>query len=154
MHIQCIYMHIYNFCMKDIWEHVSVHYWQGKFQLWANCFMCLIPVANCGPRSLRDTSSTTTAPSVLSTQPESIRQKDRNELCYITNPGQHWALAETSLPWAAYTWHWRISIIFVWSNYYKWSPCTGCRVNFHQERIASYHTFMYIRYPLINDDKG
>ena len=28
------------FYMEETWKHVSVHWQQGKRQLWANCFMC------------------------------------------------------------------------------------------------------------------
>ena len=27
-------------CMEETWEHVSVHWHQGNYQLWVNCFMC------------------------------------------------------------------------------------------------------------------
>ena len=35
----------------ETWEHVSVHCHQGKYQLWANCFMCWMPALNAGPRA-------------------------------------------------------------------------------------------------------
>ena len=41
-------------CIHFGWRrHVVVHWQQGKLQTWANCFMCWFPVANRGPRSLR-----------------------------------------------------------------------------------------------------
>ena len=40
----CMYMSIYTymyyyFCMEEVWQHVSLHWQQGKYQLWENCFM-------------------------------------------------------------------------------------------------------------------
>ena len=40
------------FCMKETWDHVSVD------QLWANCIMGWMPVANRGPQSLTGISTT------------------------------------------------------------------------------------------------
>ena len=44
-----------NFVGRETWEHVSVHWQQGKYQLWPNCFMGWLPVLNRGPQNLRDT---------------------------------------------------------------------------------------------------
>ena len=38
-----------------LWKHASVFLWQGKLQLWANCFMCWMPVAR---QDLRDNTAT------------------------------------------------------------------------------------------------
>ena len=38
------------FCVEGIWEHVSVHWRQGNFQLWANCFTTCSPDSNTGIR--------------------------------------------------------------------------------------------------------
>ena len=38
----------YYFCMEETWDHVSVHWKQGNYQLGANCFMCWNPVAIAG----------------------------------------------------------------------------------------------------------
>ena len=46
---------IYHFCIKETWEHVSVHWQHGKYQLWANCFMRWMPVLNQGFQNFRDT---------------------------------------------------------------------------------------------------
>ena len=35
---------------EETWEHVSVHWQQGKYQLWANCLVCWNPVLNACPR--------------------------------------------------------------------------------------------------------
>ena len=35
-------------CMEETWEHVSVRWQQGKFQLWANSFMSRCPVSYAG----------------------------------------------------------------------------------------------------------
>ena len=43
----------YCFCMKKTWENVSLHWQQGKWQLWANRFMCWMPVLHPGSYSLR-----------------------------------------------------------------------------------------------------
>ena len=32
--------------LEDTWEHASVHWQQGKCQLWANCFICWMPTAS------------------------------------------------------------------------------------------------------------
>ena len=34
------YIYIYYFCTDGTWEHVSVHWQQGNYQLWADCFRC------------------------------------------------------------------------------------------------------------------
>ena len=31
---------LFFFCMEETWEHVSVHWQQGNYLLWVNCFMC------------------------------------------------------------------------------------------------------------------
>ena len=31
--------------MEETWEHVSVHWLQGKYPIWANCFMRWMPVS-------------------------------------------------------------------------------------------------------------
>ena len=36
--------------MEETWGHVSVHRQLDKYQLWANCFMYLIPDSNAGPK--------------------------------------------------------------------------------------------------------
>ena len=46
---------ISSFCKKETWEHVSVHWQQGKYQLWANCFIRWMPMLNRGLENLRDT---------------------------------------------------------------------------------------------------
>ena len=43
-----------SFCMKETWEHASVHRQQGIYRLSANYFMRWMPVANRGPRNIRD----------------------------------------------------------------------------------------------------
>ena len=43
----------YNFCIEEIWKHVSAQWQQDNYQLWANCFMCWKPVANVGIRVSR-----------------------------------------------------------------------------------------------------
>ena len=40
----------YWFCMEETCEHISAHWQQGKYQLWANCVTCLMPASNAGPR--------------------------------------------------------------------------------------------------------
>ena len=42
-----------SFCMEETWEHVYVHWQQGNYPLWANCFMWWNPVANAGLRVSR-----------------------------------------------------------------------------------------------------
>ena len=39
--------------MEETWDYVSVHWQQGNYQLWANCFMCWNPVAIAGIRVSR-----------------------------------------------------------------------------------------------------
>ena len=41
----------YHVCVEETWEHVPVHRQQSKYQLWANCFMCWMPVSNAGLES-------------------------------------------------------------------------------------------------------
>ena len=36
------------FGMGDTWDHVSMHWQQGNYQLWANCFMCWNPISIAG----------------------------------------------------------------------------------------------------------
>ena len=43
------------YCMRQKWEHVSMHWQQGKCQLCANCFLSWMPAANWGSLNLRDT---------------------------------------------------------------------------------------------------
>ena len=45
--VKCTCIH---FRMEETWEHVFVHWQQGKFQLWANCLMSWPQVENPGPR--------------------------------------------------------------------------------------------------------
>ena len=63
--------------LQGTWEHVSVPWYQVEYQLWANCFMCWMPVANSGPKF--SGNSTTTVAAVLSERPNPepwpIRQK-------------------------------------------------------------------------------
>ena len=41
--------------MGETWEHASVHWQQGEYQSWANCFKRGMSVANRGPQNLRVT---------------------------------------------------------------------------------------------------
>ena len=45
--------HRRNFCMKETWEAVSVHWQQGNYRLWVKCFMCWMPASNAGLRVSR-----------------------------------------------------------------------------------------------------
>ena len=47
------YIHVYYFCMEGTWEHVSVRWHQGNYQLWANCLMHWNPVSIAGLRVSR-----------------------------------------------------------------------------------------------------
>ena len=60
--------------MKGTWLHLSVHWQQGKYQSWANCFMGWMLVASWDPRIL-ETPLTTHCCSVLTPRPWPIRQK-------------------------------------------------------------------------------
>ena len=42
------------FCMEEPWEHVSVHWQLGNYQLWANCFMCWNHLPNLIYRELNE----------------------------------------------------------------------------------------------------
>ena len=108
-----LYTYIYNFCMEETWEHVSVHWQQGNYQLWVNyfwTFMCWIPDSNVGASILRQLLPPTIMPSVQPIQPWPTR---RNGLALAiwhhtssTILSQLWT--GTILHWTAYTWHWRI----------------------------------------------
>ena len=54
LHLALVYE--YYFCKEETWEHVYVHWQRGKFKLWANCFMSLLPLTNHRPNRLRGTS--------------------------------------------------------------------------------------------------
>ena len=61
------------FYMEEIGEHASVHWKQGKYQLWANWFMD--PNSERGSQMLRATPPPTIVLSVLITRPWSTHQK-------------------------------------------------------------------------------
>ena len=61
------------FCMTETWWHASVHWQQGKYWLWGNCFMRQMPVANWRPQILKEPP--TVVASVLTTRPWPIHQK-------------------------------------------------------------------------------
>ena len=104
--------------MKETWEHVSVHWQQGKYQLWANCFMRWMPLLNRGPQSLRDTPR----PHCCSQRPNhSAMTHTQNGFApaeryhtLATTASRFWA--GTIPHWTAYTWHWRIDIILYGGN--------------------------------------
>ena len=80
-----------------------------------NFFMKWVPVANRGLRDLRDTHSPpTTVSSVLTTRPWLIRQSGlaptERYHTSATTASRFWV--ETILHWTAYTWHWRIDILY------------------------------------------
>ena len=52
------YVQIVFLSMKETWEHVSMHWQQGDFELWVNCFMCWMPAANPLPQDLTDSTTT------------------------------------------------------------------------------------------------
>ena len=52
IYMMYMFIHIYHFCVKETWKLVSMHWQQGKYQLWANCYMCWMPVANSKPHNL------------------------------------------------------------------------------------------------------
>ena len=74
------------------------------------------------------------------TRPRSNCKKNGSPtaVCYhtpCTTASRFWA--RTNFHLAAYTWHWRIDIIFVWKRHGNMSPLTGIRVNTNHKRIAS-----------------
>ena len=44
-----------SFCIEETREHVSEHWQEGNYQLWANCFMCWNPVSIAGLGSFKAT---------------------------------------------------------------------------------------------------
>ena len=61
--------------MEETWDHVSVHWQQGNYQLWANCVMYWNPVSIAGSHSLKATPPPTIMLGVLTTRPWPVRQK-------------------------------------------------------------------------------
>ena len=137
---------MYTFCIGDTWEHVSMHWHQRRFQLWANCFICWKPVANPGPQSLIDNSATNhgvewppiTVSSVITIRPWPAQEwansghdrSIRNGLALVMIT---WLVVQYHTPsrttrrfWtatilhlAAYTWHWHTDI-FLYVYFVFW----------------------------------
>ena len=84
-------------------QDVSVHWQQGKFQVWANCFMCWIALWNIGPHCTDPSRSPTNVTKVRATLPITVCQKGIGTGCVVSH---------THL--AVYTWQWRIDIIFLY----------------------------------------
>ena len=127
------------FCMTETWEHVSVHWHQGKYQLRATCFTRWIPVLNRGPQNLRDPPPVVA--SVLTTRPWPIRRQ-KNRI------GTSWAvshigynsesiLGRNDSPLGCLHLALAYRYYFLWRKHEIMFPCTGIRVNTNYERIAS-----------------
>ena len=75
------------FWMEETCEHVSVHWQQGKFQLWANCFKSRSPVSNAGLRISKTLSAAHCYVQLLNHLAMTCLSKtDRHQLNDIT----HW----------------------------------------------------------------
>ena len=110
--VQCLHMSLHNddnevlFHMKETWEHVFLHWQQGK--LWANCFMRWMPVLKRGPQNLRDTPHphccTQRLNHLAMTHPSEngLAQADWYHTL-ATTASRFWA--GTIPHWAAYIWH-------------------------------------------------
>ena len=63
------YRHVslYHFCMEETWEHVPVHWRQGKYRLWVNCLVCWMPASNACPRVSDNSAIHTTEIDYIST---------------------------------------------------------------------------------------
>ena len=90
-------------------ENMSVHWKQGNYQLWANCFMCWNPVANAG-LSVKATPPPAIMPIVLNTRHDPYFKNGLELAVWYHIPGTTMSrlCVGTILHWAAYTWHWRI----------------------------------------------
>ena len=107
----------------------SVHWQQGKFQLWAICFMSQSPVSNVGLRI----SKTPLAAHCCVLNHSAITHPSKHGLApaewyHTLNTIESRFRAGTILHWTAYTWHWR-RYHFVWRRHENMSPNTGSRVN-------------------------
>ena len=82
------------FCMTETWEHISVHWQQGKYQIWANCFMCWMPAANPGPQSEATPPPTNVSSVKLWTDVLCIIiYINSSSPIWVSNPGHHWLVA-------------------------------------------------------------
>ena len=77
----------YYFCMEDTLDHVSVHWQQGNYQLWANCYKCRNPVAIVGFRFSRQLRHLLLC-RVLTIRPWPVHQK-RNGPSWMVSHNQH-----------------------------------------------------------------
>ena len=136
---------MYNLCMKETWEHVSVYWQQVKYQLWANCFMCWMPVLNPGLYTLRQPSRQLLcrASWPLSHDPSAKRigiTCKVSDTRYSTEP----IIGRQPISHRAVdTWYWRMAVIFVWRRYENMFSCPGIRVNSHYEQIVPWTGCQY-----------
>ena len=76
-------------CIKETWKYASVHWLQGKCQLWANCFMCWMPAANLGPLTWETLIRHSLLwAACLTSRPWPIRQKRIGTSRTVQNPAQ------------------------------------------------------------------
>ena len=146
--------------MEETWEHVSVHWQQGNYQLWVNCFMCWNKVAITG-LSLKATPPPAIMASVLTTRPWPVRQKrtgtsrmvsqtrHNNEPTLSRNdspPGcLHLALAYRYYFYMEETWE-HVSVHWQQGNYQLWANCFMC---WNQGAIAGFRVSRQPRHPLL-----
>ena len=100
----CNIKYIHNIVLEETWEHVSMHWQQGRYLLWVNCLTCWTPALNAVP----GVSQVTPPPIARVSQLWPIRQKNGLTLAvWYHAPGiivrRFWTGA--IFYWAACTWH-------------------------------------------------
>ena len=96
------------FWMEETQEHISVHWQQGKCQLWSNCSMSWNVISCPGHLNLRLFSQAFKPVG----HDSSTKKLDWYQLNGITRWSQQWPDQSGRVhQWAAYTWHWCIHII-------------------------------------------
>ena len=79
--------------LEGTWEHVSVHWYQVEYQLWTNCFMCWMPVANSGPKFSGNSTTTAVWSERPNPEPWPIHQdgasQSPNTCRYLTEPSEY-----------------------------------------------------------------
>ena len=102
-------------CMEETWEHVSVRWQQGKFQLWANSFMSRCPVSSAGLKIWKTPSAAYCYVQRLNhsamTRPPKKTGLAPAKPYHTLNTTLSRFWGGTNLHWTVYTWHWCIDIV-------------------------------------------
>ena len=148
-HTSNVYMQIHILYGGNI--RTFLHALAAKCQLYGSSLMWYCVVSKSWPQHLRNTysySSPTSVAIVLIIRPWPICQQRHRPNWTTHNSPPRNNLREKLHHGAAYTWHRRISFMFIWMRHENIFPSTSTRVSANYKRIASCASFRNLRWTI------